>query len=111
MENDKKVDISTKIRHYFLFSKLATKECNIPDQGRERLRRSLVAFLITLAMLKTQHSAQITGCLCQRAPLRRKTCLLRSCSAASFSLRHTFTKGIKKWCLDVTANYRNQEKQ
>lgn len=52
MENDKKVDIPTKIRHYFLFSKSATKECNIPDQGRERLRRSLVAFLITLAMLK-----------------------------------------------------------
>lgn len=39
MENDKKVDISTKIRHYFLFSKLATKS-NIPDLGRERLRRS-----------------------------------------------------------------------
>ena len=110
MENAKKVDIPTKIRHYFLFSKLQLRS-NIPDQGRERLRRSLVAFLITLAMLKTQHSAQITGCLCQRAPLRRKTCLLCSCSAASFSLRHTFTKGIKKWCLDVTANYRNQEKQ
>lgn len=36
MENDKKVDIPTKIRHYFLFSNQQLRS-NIPDLGRERL--------------------------------------------------------------------------
>lgn len=67
MENAKKVDIPTKIRHYFLFSNQQLRS-NIPDQGRERLRRSLVAFLITLVMLKRNIQHNNYGACGNRAP-------------------------------------------
>lgn len=63
MENAKKVDISTKIRHYFLFSKLQLRS-NIPTRS-ERLSPLLSCFPYHVSNAETQHSAQITGCLCQ----------------------------------------------
>lgn len=86
MENDKKVDIPTKIRHYFLFSKSATKGVIFPTKVGNGYRRSLSCFPYHVSNAETPTFSTITMVPMAIGHLTAKTCSLRLCSAASFSL-------------------------